>query len=78
MTETTELKNAIMYLSCTIHKKSVRECKNCPNKNDCNLKEEDQEEDSKKMEKEDKIFFIVCTIAGIWIVVFLACLFGVI
>jgi len=72
MTETTELKNAIMYLSCTIHKKPIRECKNCPNKNDCNLKEEDQEEDLKKVEDKFHKDLIVAIIAIIWVAVLLA------
>jgi len=41
MTETTELKNTIMYLACTIHKKPVRDCVNCANRNDCEILRED-------------------------------------
>jgi len=37
MTETTELKNAIMYLACAINKKPVRMCVNCANRDDCKI-----------------------------------------
>jgi len=38
MNDVRELKSSIMYLACSINKTPVRNCNNCPNKYDCNIR----------------------------------------
>ncbi|RLF99055.1 hypothetical protein DRN58_05790 [Thermococci archaeon] len=78
MNDVRELKSSIMYLACSINKTPVRNCKNCPNRDDCNMKEEDQERDLKKVENKFHIDLIVAIISIIWVTVFWLYITGVI